>query len=64
MKSKFHICYHLSPVLCSGVTIEADNVQEAVQKSKIDENEIIYVANLEEVHRDVRERQDAKVVGN
>lgn len=50
---RFHICYHLSPILCSGITIEADSVQEAINKSKIDEHEIIYVANLEAVHRDL-----------
>lgn len=53
MKNRFHICYYLSPALCSGVTIEADSVQEAISKSKIDENEIIYVANLKAVHRDL-----------
>jgi hypothetical protein len=53
MKNKFHICYHLSPILCSGVTIEADSVKEAVEKSKIPEHEIIYVANLKAVHRDL-----------
>lgn len=57
--SKFHICYHLSPALCSGVTIEADNIQDAIVKSKIDENEIIYVANLKAVHRDLWEWQVA-----
>jgi hypothetical protein len=51
--SKFHICYNLSPILCSGVTIEADSVQEAINLSKIEENEIIYVANLKAVHRDL-----------
>jgi len=51
--SKFHICYRLSSILCSGVTIEADSVQEAVKKSKIPEHEIIYVANLKAVHRDL-----------
>jgi hypothetical protein len=47
---KFHICYYLSPALCSGVTIEANSVQEAIAKSKIEEHEIIYVANLKAVH--------------
>jgi hypothetical protein len=51
--SKFHICYHLSPILCSGVTIEAYNVKEAINKSKIPEHEIIYVANLKAVHRNL-----------
>ena len=62
MKNRFHICYYLSPALCSGVTIEADSVQEAIDKSKIEEHEIIYVANLEEVHRDVREWPDSKAI--
>ena len=53
MKNKFHICYYLSPALCSGVTIEARDVKEAVFKSQIPEHEIIYVANLEAVHRDI-----------
>lgn len=53
MKNRFHICYYLSPALCSGVTIEADSVQEAISKSKISEYEIIYVANLKAVHRDL-----------
>jgi hypothetical protein len=46
------------------VTVEARSIREAITKSNINEHEIIYVANLEEVHRDVRERQDAKVNGN
>lgn len=50
---KFHICYYLSPALCSGITIEARDVKEAVFKSQINENEIIYVANLKSVHRDL-----------
>jgi hypothetical protein len=53
MKNRFHICYYLSPALCSGVTIEADSVQEAIAKSKIEEHEIIYVANLKAVHSDL-----------
>jgi hypothetical protein len=53
--TRYHICYRLSSILCSGVTIEARNVREAIQKSKIEENEIIYVANLEEVHSDLRQ---------
>jgi hypothetical protein len=51
--NQYHICYNLSPILCSGVTIEADSVQEAINLSKIEENEIIYVANLKAVHRDL-----------
>lgn len=62
--SSYHVCYHISPILCTGVTVEARSIREAITKSNINEHEIIYVANLEEVHRDVRERQDAKVNGN
>jgi hypothetical protein len=62
--SKYHVCYHISPILCTGVTIEARSIKEAITKSKINEDTIIYVSNLEEVHRNVRERQDAKVNGN
>jgi hypothetical protein len=58
------VCYHVSPILCTGVTIEARSIKEAITKSNVDANTIIYVANLEEVHRDVRERQDAKINGN
>jgi hypothetical protein len=50
--------------MCTGVTIEARSIKEAITKSKINEDTIIYVASLEEVHRDVRERQEAKVNGN
>lgn len=62
--SSYHVCYHVSPILCTGVTIEARSIKEAITKSNVDANTIIYVANLEEVHRDVRERQDAKINGN
>jgi hypothetical protein len=51
--TRYHICYRLSSILCSGVTIEARSVKEAIFKSNIPEHEIIYVANLEEVHRDL-----------
>jgi hypothetical protein len=46
------------------VTVEARSIREAITKSNINEDTIIYVASLEEVHRDVRERQEAKVNGN
>ena len=62
--NSYHVCYHISPILCTGVTVEARNIREAITKSKINETTIIYVANLDEVHRDVRERPDAKANGN
>jgi hypothetical protein len=62
--SKYHVCYHISPILCTGVTIEARNIREAITKSNIHEESIIYVANLEEVHRDIRERSDSKTFCN
>jgi hypothetical protein len=44
------------------VTVEARSIKEAITKSNVDANTIIYVANLEEVHRDVRERPDSKAI--
>jgi len=58
------VCYHVSPILCTGVTVEARSIREAITKSNINEDTIIYVANLEEVHRNLRERQEAKVNGD
>ncbi len=60
--SSYHVCYHVSPILCTGVTVEARSIKEAITKSNIDAKEIIYVANLEEVHRDVREWPDSKAI--
>ena len=62
--SSYHVCYHVSPILCTGVTVEAHSIREAITKSKINEDTIIYVASLEEVHRNLRERQEAKVNGD
>jgi hypothetical protein len=44
------------------VTVEARSIKEAITKSNVNANEIIYVANLEEVHRDVREWPDSKAI--
>jgi hypothetical protein len=62
--SSYHVCYHVSPILCTGVTVEARSIREAITKSNINEDTIIYVASLEEVHRNLRERQEAKVNGD
>lgn len=60
--SNYHVCYHVSPIMCTGVTVEARSIKEAITKSKINEDTIIYVASLEEVHRDVREWPDSKAI--
>jgi hypothetical protein len=62
--SKYHVCYHISPILCTGVTVEARNIREAITKSNINEESIIYIASLEEVHRDIREWPDSKTFRN
>ena len=61
--SSYHVCYHVSPIMCTGVTVEARSIKEAITKSHIDHEKIIYVANLKEVHRDVREWPDVKANG-
>jgi hypothetical protein len=48
--------------MCTGVTVEARSIREAITKSNINEDTIIYVASLEEIHRDVREWPDSKAI--
>ena len=60
--SSYHVCYHVSPILCTGVTVEARSIREAITKSNINEDTIIYVASLEEVHRNLENGKKLKLM--